>query len=77
MEEEGGHEATRKRRRKEEEVQNEVIARRLTLTNMKATELDFKPHGFGVEICGDSLLIISWLLGKWAVTDYTHRTRIG
>jgi hypothetical protein len=77
MEEEGGNEATRKRRRKEEEVQNEIIARRLAITNMKATEWDFKTHGFGVEICGDSLLIISWLLGRWAITDYTYRKRIG
>ena len=66
----------RKRRLKEEEKQNAITARRLAITNMMATIWDFKQDGIGVEIAGDSLTVIKWATGQWAVTQYGYRKRL-
>lgn len=75
MEEDEEGDLERQRRLKEEEKQKEITARRLAITNMMATDWDFKQEGIGIEIVGDSLTVIKWLTGQWAVQQYGYLKR--
>eukprot|EP00959_Pyramimonas_sp_CCMP1952_P095826 2003750-Pyramimonas_sp.AAC.1 len=41
------------------------LAKRLAILNERATVWDVVSDGLPVELCGDSLLIINWVRGKW------------
>ena len=66
----------RRRRLKDEEKQSETMARRLAIHNMMTTEWDFKQAGIGIEIAGDSLVVIRWLTGQWEAENYAYRKRV-
>eukprot|EP00959_Pyramimonas_sp_CCMP1952_P208714 4365882-Pyramimonas_sp.AAC.1 len=49
-----------------EEEETLRLSKRIALSYMRETIWDFTTPGLPVEICGDSLLIASWINGVWA-----------
>ncbi len=54
----------------------EKLAKRLAILNERATVWDVVSDGLPVELCGDSLLIINWVRGKWRVGNNVYQKRV-
>eukprot|EP00959_Pyramimonas_sp_CCMP1952_P440168 9215296-Pyramimonas_sp.AAC.1 len=62
----GMEEVREPKRRRMEEEENLRLSKRIALSYMRETVWEFTTPGLPVEICGDSLLIVSWINGVWA-----------
>eukprot|EP00959_Pyramimonas_sp_CCMP1952_P296694 6206959-Pyramimonas_sp.AAC.1 len=59
-----------------EEEETLRLSKRIALSYMRETVWDYTTPGMPVEICGDSLLIVSWINGVWACERVDCRKRI-
>ena len=58
------------------EGDNTQLARRLAIINERQAVFDIMSNGVGIEIKGDSLLVQSWLTGRWRCHNRAYRERV-
>lgn len=65
------------RKEKEDSKQaRDRLSKRIALHNMRCTQWDLVTMGIPVEVQGDSLLVVNWLNGRWAVENRLYQRRV-